>query len=322
MNVTTRPNPFADLASRAAPFPPSRLVATASATVRSLTRPRRPDRALLDALSRGAAGPLPAARRTVRLTTLRQRPRRVPSRILYERLSGAGEISLQSFVIEHPEATILVDPAVAEDVHTRVLPELQPLMRAVIRPPATTIPTLEALRESGLRPDLALCTHAHWDHVCGLLDLPDLPVVLHDVETDWAAAGELAPSGGVRRGLAHRPLHGFALTGPPVLTFEASHDLFGDGSIVAVDLAGHTPGSVGLLLATGDGPVLLIGDVAWHRRQVEHVHQRSGMPGCLVDEDREQTWRTLHRLHALPPTVRVVPAHDPGAAGPWRAGQA
>jgi glyoxylase-like metal-dependent hydrolase (beta-lactamase superfamily II) len=317
MEVTNHPNPFVELASRAAPYPARRLAITALAEVASLTRPRRPDSRLLASLSREALRPLPIARRTVRLRTLRQRPRRVPGWLLFERLAGADEISLQSMVIEHPEAPVLVDPAVARGVHDRVMPELQPAIRAVVRPPTTTVPTIEALAEAGIIPDLALCTHAHWDHVSGLLDLPGLPVVLHEAEIDWAATGELAPAGGVRAGLASRPLRSFVLMGPPVLTFARSHDLFGDGSVVAVDLAGHTPGSVGLLLATDDGSVLLVGDVAWHSAQVEQLRQRSALPGCLVDEDREQTWRTLHQLYVLPPQITVVPAHDHARASRW-----
>ncbi len=135
--------------------------------------------------------------------------------------------------------------------------------------------------------------------------------MLHDDELAWAATGEQAPVGGVRRGLADRELLEFSLEGPPVLTLERSHDLFGDGSVTLVDLAGHTPGSVGVLLATDDGPVLLAGDAAWHGLQIAHLRQRSGFPGCLVDVDRDETWRTLHRLHALPTSVTVIPAHHP-----------
>lgn len=286
-----------------------------------MVAPRRPDQRLLARLSE-APRRLPRAKRTVGLQTLRQQPRTVPSRILYERMRGADQLSLQSFVVRHPEATILIDPAVPRDVDHQAMSELQPILRRTVRPPASTIPTVEALTETGIRPDLALCTHAHWDHVSGLLDLPDLPAALHDVELDWAATGKLAPAGGVRRGLANRQLLEFTLSGPPVLTFERSHDLFGDASVVLVDLAGHTPGSIGVLLATDDGPVLLVGDAAWHGLQIDHLRQRSGFPGCLVDEDREQTWRTLHRLHALPAAVSVVPAHDHERASRWSAQQA
>lgn len=314
--VASRPNPFGDLDSRAVGVEPGRVLRALGAEVRSLAHPRRPDRRLLASLESAARGPIPSARQTVQLTTIRQRPRRISGWLMFERLTGADEIALQSFIVVHPEATILIDPAIPRDVEQAMI-DFPTSARGLARPPAPMIPTVEGLAELGVTPDLALVTHAHWDHVSGLLDLPDVPVVLPDLELDWVATGELAPAGGVRRGLARRPLHSFALDGPPILTFAASHDLFGDASIVAVPLPGHTPGSIGLLLATDDGPILLVGDAAWHSRQVEQVRQRSGIPGCLVDHDREQTWRTLHRLHALPPSITVVPAHDHALAARW-----
>lgn len=321
MDLRTRPNPFADLDSRPARFTPGQLLTTAVSGARSLLSPRRADQRLLSRFADESQS-LPRTQRAVRLQTLRQVPRTVPSRILYERMDGATQLSLPSFVVHHPEATILVDPAVPRDVDQQAMSELQPILRRAVQPPSGTIPTIDALAEAGVRPDLALCTHAHWDHVSGLLDLPELPVALRDVELDWAATGARAPVGGVRRGLADRQLFEFSLSGPPILTFDRSHDLFGDGSVVLVDLAGHTPGSIGVLLATDDGPVLLVGDAAWHGLQIEHLRQRSGFPGCLVDEDREQTWRALHRLHALPATVSVVPAHDHDRTSRWSHQQA
>ena len=77
--------------------------------------------------------------------------------------------------------------------------------------------------------------------MCGLLDLPGLPVYLHRTEHDWVTTGSVAPVGGVRDSLEGRTTIDYELDGPPVLTFTRSHDLFGDGSVVLVDLAGHTP---------------------------------------------------------------------------------
>ncbi len=137
---------------------------------------------------------------------------------------------------------------------------------------------------------------------------------LHCAERAWAMTGEHAPVGGVRPALQARSIDEFELDGPPVLTFARSHDLLGDGSVVLVDLAGHTPGSVGVLLNTDDGPVLLAGDAAWHTTQIEHVCHKASYPGLLVDEDRPLTLTTLHRLHAIRDKVRIIPAHDPDAA--------
>ncbi|NYI72595.1 glyoxylase-like metal-dependent hydrolase (beta-lactamase superfamily II) [Naumannella cuiyingiana] len=288
--------------------------------VRSMVAPRRGDRRLLARYAALADRPLPPARGTVRLQTLRQRPRPVPSRLTFERLAGADQLSLQSFVIHHREATILLDPAFPREVNRQVMRELQPMLRRAVQPPSDLLPTMDALREAGIDPDLAHSTHAHWDHVSGLLDLPGLPAVMHADEIAWAAEGERAPVGGVRRGLAGRELLEFSLDGPPILTFDRSHDLFGDGTVRLVDLAGHTPGSVGVLLATDGGPVLLVGDTAWHGLQIDELRQRSGYPGCLADEDRELTWRALHRLHVLQEQLPVVPAHDHQRAAAWRTG--
>ena len=127
--------------------------------------------------------------------------------------------------------------------------------------------------------------------------------------------------GGARDSLDGRTTIDYDLDGPPVLTFTRSHDLFGDGSVVLVDLAGHTPGSVGVLLHTSAGHVLLAGDAAWHTYQVEDIRQKSSYPGGLADDDRAESFRTLHRPQAIKDRVTVVPTHDPDAAKRLRAGQ-
>jgi glyoxylase-like metal-dependent hydrolase (beta-lactamase superfamily II) len=84
-------------------------------------------------------------------------------------------------------------------------------------------------------------------------------------------------------------------------------------SVVVVDLAGHTPGSVGVLLHTAAGHLLLAGDAAWHTYQIDDIRQKSSYPGGLADEDRTEAFRTLHRLHAVKNRVTVVPTHGPRA---------
>jgi len=81
-----------------------------------------------------------------------------------------------------------------------------------------------------------------------------------------------------------------------------------------VDLAGHTPGSVGVLLRTIRGPVRLAGDAAWHCLQVEPIRHKASYPGMLADEDHAANFRTLHRLHAIRIAVRVMPTQDHDAA--------
>jgi glyoxylase-like metal-dependent hydrolase (beta-lactamase superfamily II) len=283
-------------------------------------RPRRADDRFLRSLT--DAG-LPKTSVTVSVTALRQVCQSVPTSFIVEGRREPRRIgnSLTSFVVTHPQATFVVDPGVCVDAGKRAVAQLPAFLRRAVSPPADVVPTITALRESAFGAiDFALPTHAHWDHVCGLLDLPDLPVHLHRREQDWAMTGPIAPVGGVRDSLVGRTTVGYDLDGPPVLTFASSHDLFGDGSVVLVDLAGHTPGSVGILLHTIDGRVLLAGDAAWHTWQIEDIRQKSSYPGGIADVDRTETFRTLHRLHAAKDRVTIVPTHDHDATQLLRAG--
>jgi glyoxylase-like metal-dependent hydrolase (beta-lactamase superfamily II) len=287
----------------------------ATGFVWGLVRPRRPDPRLLRSIV--DAG-LPDAGATVTITALPQLPRSVPTAAIVEGMFAPARVenSLTSFIITHPEATFIIDPAVCVDAEHRAIAQLPAVLRGTVRPPAGTIPTITALSQLPETPrlDFALPTHAHWDHVSGLLDFPDLPVHLHRAEHDWVASGPVAPVGGVRDSLRDRPIVQYDLDGPPVLTFTKSHDLFGDDSVLMVDLPGHTPGSVGVLAHTKRGWILIAGDAAWHELQIENVRQKSSYPGGLADEDRDETFRTLHRLHAARHAVTIIPTHDHQAA--------
>ncbi|WP_231995256.1 MBL fold metallo-hydrolase [Mycobacterium sp. 852002-10029_SCH5224772] len=276
-----------------------------------MVRPKRPDerfvRSVVDA-------GLPDTGRAVTVRALPQVPRRVPTAAIVEGTFTPARIenSLTSFLITHPQATFIVDPAVCLDAEHRAIAQLPAVLRVAVRPPDSTIPTVTALSHLPDAPtlDFAVPTHAHWDHVSGLLDLPDLPVHLHRREHDWIASGSVAPVGGVRDSLRGRAISEYELDGPPVLTFTASHDLFGDRSVLLVDLAGHTPGSVGVLAHTQRGWILIAGDAAWHRLQIDKVRQKSSYPGNLVDEDREEAFKTLQRLHLARHAVTIIPTHD------------
>ena len=283
----------------------------AAGLVRGLVRPRRPDERFIRSIV--DAG-LPHARRTVTVTALPQVPRSVPTAAIVEGTFTPARVenSLTSFVVKHPEATSIVDPAVCTNVERRAIAQLPAVLRVAVRPPADTTPTITALTRLPEAPqlDFALPTHAHWDHVSGLLDMPGLAVHLHRREREWIGSGPVAPVGGVRDSLRNRPITEYDLDGPPVLTFTSSRDLFGDGSVLLVDLAGHTPGSVGVLAHTGRGWILIAGDAAWHGLQIDKVRQKPSYPGALVDEDRDEAFRTLHRLHLARHAVSIIPTHD------------
>ena len=257
---------------------------------RGMVFPRRPDERLLATLV--DAG-LPEPHGTVTVRALPQVPRPVPTAAVAEGSFHPLRVdnALTAFVVEHPQARFVVDPGVCLDVEQRAIAQLPAVLRMAVRPPAGTVATVDSLRAHDPGPlDFALPTHAHWDHVCGLLDLPDLPVHLHRTERHWIESGPIAPAGGVRDALRNHPVIEYELDGPPVLTFTASHDLFGDGTVVLVDLAGHTPGSIGVLAHTRQGRVLLAGDAAWSWVGTMVTMVRARCRRCRVRKVASRSW--------------------------------
>ncbi|WP_410871469.1 MBL fold metallo-hydrolase [Nocardia sp. A7] len=279
--------------------------------------PRGTDTAFLDGLE---SAPVPPAHNTVGLTALVQAELSAPTAIVAEgvRTLRFTELTMSTFLIRHPDATFLVDPAICAGVHQRVLPELPFPVSHLVAPDQPVHPLTEVLAAHGLTGndiDFVLPTHLHWDHVSGLYELPGLvPIRVPAVEYSWAMSGSHAPLGVARGPLRGRAFDLYELDGPPVLTFARSHDLFGDGSVLIVDLAGHTPGSVGILLAVDDGSrVLLAGDAVWSTLQIDLLREKAPLPGEFVDADRDKAFETIHRLHALPAEIEVIPGHDRAA---------
>lgn len=291
--------------------------AAVAATPARLLRPRQPDHDLLAGL---ALAPLPNNTERVRLTVLPQGRTAAPTTIVAEGVRSLRQLpmSMGAYLVEHPRARFLVDPALCGGVHQRVLPGLPLPLRMLVSPDKPVLGLSDALTAHGVdidTIDFAVPTHLHWDHTAGLLDLPkSVPVRTSAAETAWAMDDVYAPAGVVRAPLRDRIIEPVELDGSAVLTFSASKDLFGDGSVLLVDLAGHTPGSMGVLLALDDGSrVLLAGDAVWNNLQVELIREKAPMPGQLFDADRDAAFDTIHRLHALPPGIEVVAAHDHAA---------
>ncbi|MEV0356192.1 MBL fold metallo-hydrolase [Nocardia sp. NPDC050697] len=294
-----------------------RCCAALAATPGRLLRPRKPDTALLAGLQ--LADP-PPARATVALTVITQATMHAPTTIVAEGTRDLGRTTLVmgSFLVEHPKARFLIDPALCSGVHERVLPELPfpvPLLVAPEKPVLGLADALAARDVAVESIEFVLPTHLHWDHVSGLLELPErVPLRLPAAERDWALAGPRAPIGVARGPLRGRTTEPLELDGPPVFGFPRSHDLFGDGSVLLVDLHGHTPGSVGVLLAVDDGSrVLLAGDAVWSKIQVDTLREKAPMPGQLFDADRDAAFATIHRLHALPDGIELIAGHDHAA---------
>ncbi len=93
----------------------------------------------------------------------------------------------------------------------------------------------------------------------------------------------------------------------PLGTFARSHDLFGDGSIELIDVAGATAGGLAVLVRLPERPVLLCGNLAWTHSQARYAW----MPGLAFQRELwwEKIWR-LKKFKDLVPELLVLPGHD------------
>lgn len=280
-------------------------------TVSGALRPRRPQPEELDV---EVVAP-PAATAGVRVHAIRQTEWDAPSLGVVEgRLRPrTTAMTIGAFVVEHPSGPFLADAGLCGDCHTRHLAEMPSLLRRLSAGPPPRTGLVDGIRATGVDPadlQFALITHVHWDHVSGLAELPELPARINAADLPLTAPGAPARAGVVPATLRDVRFEPVRLTGPAVLSFPASLDVFGDGSVLLLDLAGHTPGHVGILLTLLSGRrVLLAGDAVWNREQVRLARQRPAI-ARLADADPDRAYRTVVQLSLVPPEITVLPAHD------------
>ena len=165
-----------------------------------------------------------------------------------------------------------------------------------------------------------ILSHVHLDHAGGLMDLPRLPVLLTREELQFANDPTVQAKGYVIA--AH--VQKFPSAAAPTLRFEPkayetfceSADLYKDGSVVAVPLRGHTPGSVGIFVNLSPTRRLFyVGDAVDDERGFE---ERVGKSLILQDSDNDaplanQVVGRLSELHAKAPDLAIIPAHGRSA---------
>ena len=224
-----------------------------------------------------------------------------------------------SVVVKHPRGLLIVDPAFGKQIGADLFQS--PLwFRLVMGGGLGKAAILDLLTGAGIEERevrwVAL-THSHWDHASALRDLPWTKVLLSRAElTHLETLKGHLDHGTIPRHFEIDPgrFAPFEFEGGPRNGFDRSHDLFGDGSVVAVPLPGHTPGSTGYLITGQNGRRwLLIGDAAWAAEGVSQPVGKNRIASMLVDFDREQTAQTLGLLHALQlsdPQLMLVPSHD------------
>jgi glyoxylase-like metal-dependent hydrolase (beta-lactamase superfamily II) len=216
-------------------------------------------------------------------------------------------------VIRHPvRGMFIVDTGVERAVHDPDRAAVRGLVSDVMKIEEKLVVRTDLaafLAKSGPLAGVFL-THLHVDHVMGLPDVPrQTPIYAGPGETAPRSMQNLALRPSIARLLdGHEPLSEWKFKADAGGRFDGLVDVFGDGSLWAIWVPGHTPGSTAYLARTAHGPVLLTGDASHTRWGWENDVE----PGTYSN-DPEQSAASFRKLRAFAvahPNLEVRVGHQ------------
>ncbi|HWO11404.1 MAG TPA: MBL fold metallo-hydrolase, partial [Polyangiaceae bacterium] len=161
-------------------------------------------------------------------------------------------------------------------------------------------------------------SHLHLDHVLGLPDVPPAtPLYVGPGEAGATGFMNMFTQSITDRMLEqHAPLSELRFEPDPSQRFAGVLDVFADGSVWALHVPGHTPGSMAFVARTPRGPVLLTSDACHTRFGWENEVE----PGTFSSDGplSEQSLAALEQLAARHPALDVRLGHQ--ALPPRQAG--
>jgi N-acyl homoserine lactone hydrolase len=175
-------------------------------------------------------------------------------------------------------------------------------------PPGFTAKTalVEQLAKLEVKPEQITfvgVSHYHGDHIGQARSFPKATLLIG--KGDWEAVTAAQPAANTSPALLEPWIKG---GGKVEALARGDKDVFGDGSVVMLDLPGHTPGHRGLLVKLKNkGNVLLTGDLAHLREN----YDTDGVPS--FNTDRAETLASLDRFKKIAENLKatVVIQHDP-----------
>jgi len=231
-----------------------------------------------------------------------------------------------SILVRHPAGDLLIDTGNSShfDDEIRGFPlgtwlQLKSLA-GELKPESPLPQLLHQIGEDPSKLRWAILSHVHLDHSGGLMDLPQMLVLLTREELQFANDRDVQAKGFVIAAHVQKfppvaaPTLKFDPT--PYETFDESADLYKDGSVVVVPLRGHTPGSVGIFVNLSPPRRLFyVGDAVDDERGFE---ERVGKSLILQDSDNDMTLANqivgrVSELHEKVPGLAILPAHGRSA---------
>ena len=218
-------------------------------------------------------------------------------------------------LIQHEQGDLLIDTGLGREVDKQVaaMSWLNQQLFAYTK----TVPVIDQLQQQGYdfnRLKAIIPTHLHWDHASEIEDFKALNTPVWVQKNELETAKKHAPPAFIQSQFDDPAInwHFIELNNTNTLGFAASLDVFDDGSVILIDMSGHTHGQLGVLV---NNEYLFIGDSTWSIAGVNNNVGRSALVKWLVDlnYDQQQSDNLVEKLHQLSienKKLVIVPAHD------------
>ncbi|MGO4530561.1 MBL fold metallo-hydrolase [Paenibacillus sp. 2TAF8] len=187
-----------------------------------------------------------------------------------------------------------------------------------------------------------ILSHFHGDHIAGVRDFPDarfiyLPRAYDAVRSLGSIAAVkagflagLLPDDFIQRSMPindqpkkwSEMAESRGIAAPERFPWEEVYDIFGDGSLLGVDVSGHAEGMMGLLLRTEQHKYFLCADAVWSSRAFREKRRPHALAGIIMSDRQQyrQNFDKLIQLHQQFPALRIVPSHCQEVLSEWGTG--
>lgn len=163
-----------------------------------------------------------------------------------------------------------------------------------------------------------IISHFHADHIGGLKDFSK--ATFHYLPHAYEAIRNLKHFAALRKGFLPDLIpadfversHVLSKTFPmEYFPFNQGYDIFGDQSLIAIELSGHATGQLGLLFKTKSRTFFLCADACWQSSSYRNLEFPNWIGRQIID-DFPKFSETLSQLHSFSknyPELTIVPSH-------------